>query len=359
MQQINIDSPQAIDQFISRFIQLQGRWPAQSPAQRLMELENLANQTFELIGVSSVEKFRSLPLSKETETGAQAEFMSNRWAINVNGALLDKTQLSIKEKIALATYLYHEMRHAQQFFYMAKYLSTQAQPPTGKPLTPQQIQGKTSIPLEVINQAIKAPPLNSQQLEKANQWYQSIYGTGRQYRTDFYAKEFYPTINAYQQAFNDYNQATNQAPKNPDRVTSLKLEKLYQDLIAKYQKFKAADTKYRALPEEKDAYTIGSLLENRYKQKVFGQKSVFDKQIKDHESSVLNLSPPVRRHQRPLETAEIKARAHQLNPHLADLLELTKQLQQSATESESIKIQRPASQNISAQPAHRQRQLER
>jgi hypothetical protein len=355
--QMNLKSPVIINQFADSFAQLQRKWQLKSPGQRRVDLKNMVDQALNAVGVSSVEKFNVLPLSSDTKIGKQGEFSVNRWEINMNQALLSQEQLSNKDAIQLASFIYHETRHAEQFFRIAQLLSSQPQPPNGQPLTAQQIYGKTLIPPSV---ARKAPALMPEQLAQANKLYQSVFGSGRSNREAVLVK-WAATGNTYRQALQDYQQAIDRDDKNPGSVPAKKINQLLQEAQKLYEIAQAATQAYRNLPEEDDAYQTDALLRKVYLQKISGNKSTSDKETVHNLADYLTLSPPPPLPEY-LPVIDAKTFAHQLNPQLVSLVEETKKLQESliVQQSAAVKNQQSIAESSQEQQKPRPRQqLER
>jgi hypothetical protein len=278
-----LQSPASIKHFIDNFMLLQKSWKSKSPSDRLMLIKDVVNQSLNRIGIPDVEDFKAVNLSSEADRGTQANF-SGSWEMKINQALLNQGSLSNKNIASLAGFVYHETRHAEQFFRIAQLLS-QSKIIDNKTLTADEIYQRTRLPKTIAQKAIQAPPLTETQSKKANLLYQSLYGSRRKYRDDVLNKS--NLMNSrYLIALDTYNQALDKKERNPNSISNEKINQLLKEVQSIYEyEYKPAYKLYRELPEEKDAFEASDLLEKSYSQRLLRSKSLLDKQ-KESSSSM-------------------------------------------------------------------------
>jgi hypothetical protein len=204
------------------------------------------------------------------------EFDSTTWSFSISQAALEK---GLATPAATA---YHESRHAEQFFLMARYIvQNQLQPPHSK-----QIPDKVFI---AAVQANKTAPLAGAQLEKAENFYHSIFGKGAEHRQttlkmlsvytsasvkqkgeeytknreDYEAKykicEDYAKLHkqntlAAGKPWPDETQAANMAPM---RLAREVMENSRLRFLMEGENREKASAAYYELPEEKEAHALG------------------------------------------------------------------------------------------------------
>jgi hypothetical protein len=99
-------------------------------------------------------------------------FAFSLWSIRVNQDLLANATLTTAQAADLADTMYHEARHAEQWYRMAQLLSGQ-----GK--TSAEIASTMGIPARIATIAF-GDPIDEDSMEAliADGWFQSVYGTG-------------------------------------------------------------------------------------------------------------------------------------------------------------------------------------
>jgi hypothetical protein len=249
-----LNSDQKIaDQFANSLKQLQTNWQNMTIPERTAALKSIINKTLNSAGLPTCD-VRSLQLGRTS-----GQFDREYWRITVDSDLLNQPKLSNKDVIELGQKLYHEARHSEQFYRIAQMLASQ--PPNGQKRTPQEIVNELGVPLSVAQratQSVKSTPLSPAQLQAANAWYQSMYGTGRNYRSQVF-NQLDTTALAYQKAQNAYDTALVNAKKLPGAVppqTIAQLERLSQRVDSTLKAYQKAYEAYRKLPEEADAFRV-------------------------------------------------------------------------------------------------------
>ena len=107
----------------------------------------------------------------------QGSFDFPSWSLRLNRLLLDQSGLPQKAAADLAETLYHEARHAEQWFWMARYLAGRGYSAAG-------IAGTLGIPGTIGKAAKGAPPIQPGSTDAviASGWYESVYGSGAAHR---------------------------------------------------------------------------------------------------------------------------------------------------------------------------------
>jgi hypothetical protein len=102
--------------------------------------------------------------------GAVGEFDRTRWFMRLDPATLESDSLDVYGGADLADTVYHEARHAEQFFSIARMLAGQ-----GK--TASQIVAELTIPADVADEAVAAKlEKGSTEAIMAEGWYESMLG---------------------------------------------------------------------------------------------------------------------------------------------------------------------------------------
>lgn len=244
----SLDSRVIAEQFVKDIEYLQTRWQKLNPDQREVEIEAAIYKLSNSTGLPkfAVEKSKLSPTTYGT-------FDFQAWKISLNQNLINAPILSNKDTLELAKTIYHEARHGEQSYRIAQLFAGQSR-------TPQQITNETGIPLDITQEAsqvIKAQPLTFVQKAQADAWYQSEYGTRSSYREQVFSK-----LDQAQKTYNQIVSAYNSATDNGA------IAQLGKKLEQAEGALRSAISKYRALPEEADAFNIEPLVEKVYKSPV-------------------------------------------------------------------------------------------
>ncbi len=200
-----IADPANIQEFCADFKALMANWGNLTPEERKAELERIINKQLSKSGTPNV-GVDSVPL----DPSRSGELNFENWKLDINESLLNSNSMSPAQSSDLANTIFHEGRHAEQWFGVAQ---SQAAGGAG----PAAISSATGLPANVAS-AAAANPLAANSSPNAvlgEATNRSVYGAGR---------------------------------PNRDGV----LNKLSSDPADadNYQK-------YRALPEEQDAFKTG------------------------------------------------------------------------------------------------------
>lgn len=246
-----------------------------------------------------------------------AQFSFDTWRIEVDRGKYDQATLSLAEQTSLVDTIYHEARHAEQWFRMARLMAGMP-----KYKTAAKLHQKTGIKPSIVQQAIATKPPAAGSIEAliALGWFESIEGKDMDYRNRVLTelnkrgKILEAAVKAYEQALTKYKtirrqqklakQKSEQAetkfyqisaiarqnPSEQNKLRQIKAFEFYNKWIQKYEdlqtkretayanvvklhkpykvaweKEKLIDEKYRNLPEEADAYRQGTAIAQAYK----------------------------------------------------------------------------------------------
>lgn len=167
--------------YAHRFKELQREWPHLTAHQRYTQLHTLANQQLAADGVPKVKMMQS----NFADPGQDGEMDQQAWALNINQALIQTPILPPDKAQALAETVYHETRHAEQWYLVARAKAAHLQATTH--LTPDQqvdeIGREVAVPPYVASAAQKHPlPHDSPQSACAHILYDSICGKNAGHR---------------------------------------------------------------------------------------------------------------------------------------------------------------------------------
>ena len=108
--------------------------------------------------------------------GSAGRFAFSLWSIRFDQGTLSEETFTDAEAADLADTIYHEARHAEQWYRMAQMLAGQ-----GK--TARQIEREMGIPARIAAEAVGDPlARGSMEALIADGWYQSVYGRGSAHR---------------------------------------------------------------------------------------------------------------------------------------------------------------------------------
>ena len=149
-------------------------YSSMSAADRAAALIAAANEQLEAIGVPALK----LPPTWGASGGTWAAFTFRTWTLDFNPANLDPTHydfLSADEQNDAAVYVYHEARHAEQWFRMARERA-------GLGATQADLEA-LGHPSDIAAAAIANPIMQCDRSQyEAEEWYESVYGSGRTHR---------------------------------------------------------------------------------------------------------------------------------------------------------------------------------
>jgi hypothetical protein len=188
-----LNSSAIMEQFAKRMSLLETLWnsipfTSQSPnPNRPDVIRSIVNSALDSAGIIGIGKIVAVYSSPGTVSDGGARFDNQKWRIIIDRDLLDKMklvpgdiggrQLTVPFEgrtmtQGLANIVYHEMRHAEQWFRMAQLLANTPMR-DGSKRTAAQIRTELEIPQEIAQKAIDTP-LKKEQVADAKKWYESI-----------------------------------------------------------------------------------------------------------------------------------------------------------------------------------------
>jgi uncharacterized Zn-binding protein involved in type VI secretion len=220
---------------------LQKQWPKMTPAERQAALGTLANKELAKSGVPTVGINPNQALSG-TATSGQLDFPT--WNLDVNPDLMKSATLSDAQTQELGDTVFHESRHAEQWYLIARNQAATK--------TPAQITHDTAIPATVTAAAKKAPMTKADPMAACAQTMEdSVYGKNSAHRDKVLTDM--PKKDAALQAA----QAKNKAVQANAASTAAQKKAAQDAENAAFKAYQANYDQYRALPEEADAWRAG------------------------------------------------------------------------------------------------------
>jgi hypothetical protein len=116
----SLGKPDNLKEFVKEFKAAMPKWKDLSVDQRRDKLLELANHQLKKSGAPS-----ATIASADRGGSGNAEFNPANWRLTVDRAALDKPALDDKEQQQVASAVFHEARHGEQFYLMAKNLASQ------------------------------------------------------------------------------------------------------------------------------------------------------------------------------------------------------------------------------------------
>lgn len=170
------------------------------------------------------------------------QFDFETWKIELGKPAFERDVITLEEYADTADTIYHEARHAEQWFSMARMLA-------GEGKTAAKIAEMMGIPLDIASEAVnlKYAP-DSMEALVANGWYESVYGVDAQYREN--------TLTELENASKELDEAQKALDKNDTPANQKRLQR------AQERRQRAYDA-YHNLPEETDAHRVGDSVEAR------------------------------------------------------------------------------------------------
>jgi hypothetical protein len=236
-----IDTKIAMTSFVEHARRVQAEWSSLPPSERMGELGRCANQELALVGVFPCR------LDLQSLGDDAGKFIPNEWQLLFNRATFEKPTIDKTEAAEIADTVYHEARHAEQFFQVARLMA-------GK-MKPAEIAAKTAIPIQIATEAHKQPlTAGTPEAALAESVQQSVYGQDRPHReaTLTKLKEATTEVKAAEAAVKGTAQGTEEHSQAIRRFEAAK------------SNYRRAMRDYKALPEEQDAFRVGGKLKDLY-----------------------------------------------------------------------------------------------
>lgn len=236
----------ATAQFASEMHDLRGRWPPMTSDQRTDTLGQVINARLRDIGVPEL-RITSGPMSNDMP----GQFVYQRWSILLNEQTLDVARPGSDDFGQLTNAAYHEARHAEQWYLMARML-------TEDDRSPDAASAETRIPLAVCESAAREPPLSQRQRAAAAVFYHSVYGDDSDHRVHVFEE-----IDRLNEMIPEAEQAA--AASLADPRLSLRQKQRQAEKLRRLKKMRSRQQEaYEALPEEADAWQVGEAAEQAF-----------------------------------------------------------------------------------------------
>lgn len=206
---------------------------------------------------------------------ANGELDFTAWKLDVSERLMNRSAITDDEAASVADTIYHEARHGEQWYRMARLLA-------GKGKNAAAIRKEMFVPDKVAKAAEKDPLKgNSVEAKEAAAWHRSVYGSGAKKRNEV-LKSLGPlrakvvaARKTYKNAVRDLRTASVIDPQAGlvtqglavARVSLATLKAVQAQISLRMAEaaFGKAYQAYRNLPEEVDAWKAGGRVEARYK----------------------------------------------------------------------------------------------
>lgn len=264
-----LNTPANQREFARGFKHLQKMWPTLTAVQRKQRIEDLVNAQLHKGGVPRV---GIVPTDLPTDDG-QLNFEA--WKLAINKKLLNGNHLPEAQAKELAKTVYHESRHAEQWYLIAQQKAAQLGGAVGE--TPAQkamaIKKAMRIPYSTAAHACHQP-LGAHDGRKAcaQALNDSIYGAHAARRNNtLHDQDVKILADDHAQAhFDNVNRAYEKLRLDP-HADPAAVQKAYQGAVAAGKHLEAANVArqrayqaYQRLPEEADALETGDAVEKMY-----------------------------------------------------------------------------------------------
>jgi len=170
----------------------------------------------------------------------QGSFDFSTWTMQLNRLLLDQSGLGRDDAADLANTVYHEARHSEQWFAMARLRAGQGRSAAA-------IATELGIPARIATEAVAAPIRpGSMEAVSASGWYESVYGSRSTHREDVLTR-----LDAADWALTEARCRCERAPSAANDARRDRAQ----------ERFDRVHDQYRDLPEENDAWATGPMAE--------------------------------------------------------------------------------------------------
>lgn len=207
----------------------------------LTTAEERANLIIEKVNTSlSASGVHEVTVSFVDTGGAEAEFDFTTWSVSIGRDKFESDVISDEEMANLSNTIYHEARHAEQWYRIAQLLA-------GKGKTAAQIATETFIETGAVAAAV-TDPIQPGTMEAviAQGWYDSIYG-----RDSAHRERVLTELAAAGNALEAANDAVAADPSEANVAAQTRAR----------ARFRTAHADYKNLPEEADAHRVADELE--------------------------------------------------------------------------------------------------
>jgi hypothetical protein len=237
----------AVGRFVSAGKSLEADWADLHMSDRAERLTEAANAELAAIGIPPLE------MQLHNLGDDHGVFRPSVWGMHVNWDPFIPNEVSPGEVEIVAMTVYHEARHAEQWFRMARLMAGQ-----GK--SSADIGAALRIPEAIIAEAAK-DPLDADggaEAQEASVWLDSRTGPGKEKTSEVMA-ELRAAGAALDEAIAAYERVEKKLLVSKERKAELAAA-----VDAAYERFNKAHEAYRALPVEADAWEVTEAVEAAY-----------------------------------------------------------------------------------------------
>ena len=235
---------------ISRFVRaakdVQRRWPLLRRDRRAQIMGDAAGDELEQVGAY---RTRS-NLTDLGDTSGQFDFTT--WTLDLGEAPFSAKAVTDTEAADMADTVYHEARHAEQWHRMARYEA-------GRGKRAADIASDLGIPNKVASHAARSPlGTDSKEGKEGKRWHRSVYGSRSEHR-----EKVLTDLETLGEALAKAEAKYDQVMADPQSTQQAKDKARLAWTLAS-TRFDAVYKKYRALPEEADAWSVGGATQAAY-----------------------------------------------------------------------------------------------
>jgi hypothetical protein len=241
-----IGSDLAVGRFVDAAKHVQADWTTFKPEDRAHAFCRAANDELTRVQV------RRVGAELEDLGTTSGEFRVKDWTLALGKRPFSKPSVDDDQAAQMANTVFHETRHAEQMFRIARLMA-------GRGKKPQEISNQTKILREACDDAAKNPlDTTSKEGAEAQVFCESRYGKGRAH-TQKVMNDLDANTKARAQAESEYGPLSVDPNADPQKVDAA--FKKWADAVKKWDESYQA---YRELPEEKDAFAVGYKVKDKY-----------------------------------------------------------------------------------------------
>lgn len=250
---IGLEQAGEVAKFATGAKTVESQWTTLGTAAKRGEaLVKEVNDRLKAVGVPPVAQ-----VVKNIESAGQFDFVT--WTMELGREDFAPNTITDADAAEVVDTVYHEARHAEQFFRMAQTLA-------GRKNIASAIAARMSIPIAIAKAAVANPiAKGSMEAVEADGWFDSIYGAGSEHREKVLAD-----LNRKQHTFLAAQKALEKAQaadeKNHTPATEAAVEAADKRLTSAQEAFAKAVAAHDDLPEEFDATRVGNKAREAFSQ---------------------------------------------------------------------------------------------
>lgn len=228
----------SIDEYVEEAQEVQEDWDTLGSAEsRGQALAAAVNAKLQAAGVPSC----NVSVADIGQNAGQFDFAT--WTLELGQEPFGADAVSDAEAADMADTVYHEARHAEQWFRMAQLRAGQGR-------SAAEIADEMGIPPHIAAEAVAAPlARGSMEALIAQGWYDSVYGRDAEHRNR--------VLELLEQRGNELEAAQAAHDADPSPENEVRLDEARRE-------FRKAHADYMNLPEEADAWRVGGAVTEAY-----------------------------------------------------------------------------------------------